>query len=358
MDEFFMKKAIELATNGEGKVNPNPLVGAVIVKEGKIISSGYHKKYGENHAEINAIENTKESLINTTIYVTLEPCCHKGKTPPCVDRLIKEKFKKVVIGMKDPNPVVSGKGIEKLKEHGIEVVVGVLEEECKKLNEIFTYNMIENKPFVAVKWAMTLDGKIASKTYDSKWISSEQSREYVHELRNKFTGIMVGINTVLKDNPMLTCRIENGVNPIRVIVDSKLRIPLDSNITNTKDCKTIVATISSNKNKIFKLEKLGVKVLITKNNKGRVDLKDLMEKLYAYGIDSILIEGGGELIYSALEDKVVNKVYAFIAPKILGGKEAITAVGGVGKEKISQSFEILNMIFKTIEKDLLIEGNL
>lgn len=356
MDEFFMEKAIRLAKIGEGKVNPNPLVGAIIVKENRIISQGYHEKFGQPHAEINAIESSRESLKDATIYVTLEPCCHYGKTPPCVDKIIENKFKRVVVGTLDPNPLVSGKGVKKLRENGIEVLVGVLEEKCKEINEIFNYNMIKNKSFVAIKWAMTLDGKIATKNYDSKWISSKKSRIYAHKLRNRFTAVMVGINTVLKDNPMLTCRLDGGVNPIKIIVDSNLKIPLECNLVKTKESKTIVATICKDKEKILKLKELGVEVIVTKENKNKVDLIDLTLNLYKRGIDSILVEGGGNLIYSILEEKIANKIYAFICPKIIGGRESVTAVEGIGKGKISECFEIKKWNIRKIDNDILIEG--
>ena len=217
LNEKFMKIAIELAKKGIGNVNPNPLVGAVIVKDGKIIGQGYHERYGEGHAEVNAFKSLDDDPTGATMYVTLEPCFHYGKTPPCADRIIENKISKVIIGMVDPNPLVSGKGIEKLKNAGIEVEVGILEEECRKINEVFIKYITTKKPFVVMKTAMSLDGKIATKTGESKWITSEKSRLQVHILRNKFSGIMVGVNTIIKDNPELTCRVVEGNNPIRII---------------------------------------------------------------------------------------------------------------------------------------------
>ena len=275
LNEYFMKKAIELAKKGVGKVNPNPLVGAIIVKEGEIIGEGYHEKYGEAHAEVNAFKSLKEDPSGATLYVTLEPCSHYGKTPPCVDMIIENKINKVIIGMIDPNPLVAGNGVNKLIAAGIEVKSGILEDECKKLNEIFIKYIITKKPYVVLKAAMSLDGKIATKTGESKWISCEESRLQVHELRNKLSGIMVGINTVITDNPELTCRTQNENDPVRIIVDSSLRIPLDSKVLKNKDGKTMIAT--TKKADLKKMQALledNIKVLIIKEKNGRVDLND------------------------------------------------------------------------------------
>lgn len=222
LNQEYMRLAIEIAKKGAGKVNPNPMVGAVIVKDERVIGQGYHKYYGGNHAEVNAFENLSDNPEGATIYVTLEPCSHYGKTPPCVDKIIANKISKVVVGTLDPNPLVEGRGIKALKEAGIEVITGVLEEECKKLNEVFMKYILCKRPFVVLKTAMTLDGKIATESGESKWITSDKSRQEVHKLRNKLSAIMVGVNTVIKDNPELTCRLEGGKNPVRIIVDSKI----------------------------------------------------------------------------------------------------------------------------------------
>lgn len=257
-----MERALELAMKGIGRVNPNPLVGAVIVKNGEIIGEGYHECYGEAHAERNAVENSIESVEGSTIYVTLEPCAHYGKTPPCVDLIIEKKIKKVVIGMLDPNDLVAGKSIEKLKQHGIEVVVGVKEEECKKINEIFIKYITSKIPFVILKSGMSLDGKIATYSGKSKWITSKESRGDSQNLRNRFNSIMVGLNTVISDDPELTCRINDEKKLIRIIVDTKLRIPVDSKVINNNDGMTIVATtLNSDKKKKQMLVDLGVKVI-------------------------------------------------------------------------------------------------
>lgn len=357
-DVSFMKRAIELAKKGVGKVNPNPMVGAVIVKNGQVISEGYHMEYGKEHAEVNAINNAKEDICGSTIYVTLEPCSHYGNQPPCVNKIIESKIKKVVIGSLDPNPLVSGRGIKKLKSLGIEVVTGVMEEECMKLNEVFMKYISKRKPFIVMKSAMSLDGKIATKLGESKWISSEKSRELVQNLRNKYTGIMVGINTVIKDNPNLTCRIKNGRNPVRIIVDSKLRIPMDSNIVKTASTvKTIVAAAEGvPDNKIKALEDNNIEVIVTKSTNSKVDLSELMIKLGEKQIDGILLEGGGTLNYSALKSGIVDKLLFFIAPMIIGGKESIGPVSGSGINKIYEAFKVKELTCSSVGEDILIEG--
>lgn len=358
MDKVYMKRALELAELGRGKVAPNPMVGAVIVKAGKIIGEGYHKKYGDNHAEVNAFENATEDVSGATLYVTLEPCAHYGKTPPCAKRIVKEGIKKVVIGVLDPNPLVAGKGVNILKDAGIEVVVGVLEEECRKINEVFMKYIKTSRPFVLMKYAMSLDGKISTATGKSKWISCEKSRRDVHKLRNNLSAIMVGINTVIKDNPMLNCRIEGGNDPIRIIVDSNLRIPLDSKIVNTSNnISTIVATThKADKDKIKLLEERNVEVIVAKEKDGRVDITSLIDKLGEKKIDSILLEGGSEINFSCLQEGIVDKVRIYIAPKILGGNNAKGAVGGRGVSEMIDSFNIENIDISTIGSDIVVEG--
>lgn len=360
-----MKKALKLAKKGEGYVNPNPLVGALIVKDGEIIGQGYHEFFGGNHAEINAINSAIKDVEGATIYVTLEPCCHYGKTPPCVEAIIKNKFKRVVVGTVDPNPLVSGKGVRILKESGIDVEVGVLEEECLRLNEIFNFYIEKNKPFVAIKWGMTLDGKIATKDFNSKWITNEKSREFVHGLRKKYSSIMVGINTVLKDNPDLRCRLnENEVknkrlkrNHFRVILDSKLRIPLSAEVLKNQDeSKTLVFTTNQkDKEKYFSLKNIGIEVLEVDSYKGRINIDEVLDILKRKNIDSILIEGGGNLNFSFLEKRKVNKVYAFVAPKVFGGSNALSPVEGEGVSKVCEAFEFKKVSLKTFNNDVLIE---
>ena len=329
-----MDIALHLARKGAGKVNPNPLVGAVIVNDGKIIGKGYHESYGKAHAEINAFKDAETELIEgSTMYVTLEPCSHYGKTPPCVDQIIENRIKRVVIGMVDPNPLVSGKGVKKLQEAGIDVTVGILEDKCKKLNEVFIKYITKKKPFVVLKTAMSLDGKISTTSGESKWITDKEARENVHILRNELTAIMIGIDTVIIDNPELTCRIPNGRNPIRIVVDSNLRIPYDSKILQTaKKFKTIIATTEkARKEKIHKLKDLGI-------------------------IDSILLEGGSTLNYSALESGIVDKILVYIAPKIIGGMKSKTPVGGSGISHLKDAFKVRELSTSIIGKDILLQG--
>lgn len=352
-----MERALELAKMGIGRVNPNPLVGAVIVKDNEIIGEGYHECYGEAHAERNAVKNATKSVEGSTIYVTLEPCAHYGKTPPCVDLLIEKKFKKVVVGMLDPNELVAGKSIEKLKQHGIEVIVGVKEEECKKMNEIFIKYITTKIPFVVLKSGMSIDGKIATYSGESKWITSKESREDSQNLRNRLHSIMVGVNTVIADNPELTCRINDNKNLIRIIVDSNLRIPLDSKVIRNEDRCTIVATTTnSDENKKQTLRKLGIKVIEVPSKNSRVDLKELVKTLGQEGIDSILIEGGGTLNFSALQENIVDKVIFYIAPKILGGENSKSCISGQGFSKLNEAVKLTNTSYRKIGEDLVIEG--
>lgn len=357
-----MKRAIKLAKKGIGYTNPNPLVGAVIVKNEKIIGEGFHEIYGGPHAEVNAFNNAVEDVKGATMYVTLEPCSHFGKTPPCANLIVEKGISKVIIGMKDPNSLVAGKGIEILKDSGIEVEVGILEEDINKLNEIFIKFITTKKPFCILKTAMTLDGKIASVTGNSKWITNEESRAYVHMLRHQVSAIMVGVDTVIADNPKLTTRLtnKNGLDPIRVIVDTTGRIPLDSNVLNiNSDAITIVATTNKiDSVKIKAIEEKGAKVMITPLKDGRVDLENLMIKLGEMNIDSILLEGGSVLNFGALEQGIVDKVIAFIAPVIIGGNQAKTPVGGKGIESIENAFTLENITTSRFHEDIMIEGYL
>lgn len=358
--DYYMGRALELAKKGWGKTNPNPLVGAVIVKDDRIISEGYHEIIGCAHAEVAAFNNAEEDVAGGTLYVNLEPCSHYGRTPPCAKAIIEAKIKKVVVAMIDPNPKVSGKGIQMLRDAGIEVEVGVREEEAKKLNEIFINYVVNKKPFVIMKSAMTLDGKIASVTGDSKWITSEASRAYVHALRDRVAAIMVGINTVLKDNPMLTTRLteKEGNDPVRIIVDSKGIIPENSKVlcSNSKAGVILATTSNIPESKEINLVKNGVKVIKADAADGRVDLVKLVEELYKLEIDSVLLEGGGTLNAEALNLGIVNKVMFFIAPKIVGGREALTPVEGKGVELMSDALKIKDVSVSRFGEDILIEG--
>lgn len=355
-DEFYMKRAIELAKNGEGFVSPNPLVGAVIVKDDKIIGEGYHEKCGDLHAERNALKNCKESPSGGTIYVTLEPCCHYGRTPPCTEAIIEAGISRVVIGSRDPNPLVSGNGARLLRENGIEVVEGFLRDECDKLNPIFFQYITTKLPYVSLKYAMTADGKIATVTGKSKWITGEAARNDVHLLRRKHRAIMVGIGTVLADDPMLNCRIQNGRNPIRIICDSNFRIPLNSNICKTaNEIETIVVSAVEDREKQTVLNTLGVKTLVLGDGSGKVNISALVKYLGENGVDSVLLEGGGTLAYSALKSGVVKHIYAYIAPKIFGGEGAKTPVSGMGIDLPDKCFSLKRTSFKEIGEDILVE---
>lgn len=356
-DEKYMWRALELSLKAMGYTSPNPMVGCVIVKNGIIIGEGYHEKYGGLHAERNALANCKESPEDATLYVTLEPCCHYGKTPPCTEAIIQNKIKKVVIACLDPNPLVAGKGCEILKGYGIEIVTGVLEKECQKTNEVFMHYIKKKKPFIATKYAMTLDGKIASYTGDSKWVTGEQAREHVQGLRKYYKGIMVGIGTVLADDPMLNCRLEKSVDPVRIICDSKMQIPLDSQIVRTaKDIPTIVAACRqyANSKKLTALQEKNVEVIFLEGEE--VDLHQLLSILGKKQIDSILVEGGGKLHASFLEKALINRVYAYIAPKLIGGSEALSPIEGIGIEKMQCAKELEEIEIEQLGQDILITG--
>ncbi|MDB2150767.1 bifunctional diaminohydroxyphosphoribosylaminopyrimidine deaminase/5-amino-6-(5-phosphoribosylamino)uracil reductase RibD [Clostridium butyricum] len=358
MDEFYMKRALELAVKGIGMVNPNPMVGAVIVKDNKVIGEGFHEKYGHAHAERNAVKNAVEDIEGATVYVTLEPCAHYGKTPPCVDLLIEKKVRKVVIGMLDPNPLVAGKSIKKLKENNIEVKVGVKEKECRKLNEVFIKYITTKKPFVIMKAGISIDGKIATSSGESKWITSERSRLHSHELRNRMSGIMVGINTVLSDDPSLTYRGEHkGKDPLRIIIDSTLKVPFESKVIKYNNNNTIVACVeNTDLIKKEKLEKMGVKIIETKSKKGKVDLQEVVEKLGKEKIDSILLEGGGTLNFSALKEGIVDKVRFYIAPKIIGGENSKNSVSGQGFYNLDDCVNLKDMSYEQMGNEMVVEG--
>lgn len=354
-DIEYMKRAIELAKKGLGFTNPNPMVGAVIVKDDRIIGEGYHERCGQLHAERNAFANLSESAEGATIYVTLEPCCHYGKTPPCTEAIIENKIKKVVIGSKDPNPKVSGKGAKMLKEAGIEVVEDFMMEECDRLNPVFFHYITTRTPYVAYKYAMTADGKIATKTGASMWITGEEARHEVHLLRHRYMAIMAGIGTVLADDPMLNVRIENKKSPIRVILDSHLRIPMDSKIVKTaREYETIVVCANGAHDKISALESEGVRVEILPGEDGRIDLIRLMHELGRTGVDSILVEGGGTINDALMREKIGNRVELFIGHKIFGGKGAKSPVEGIGVDEVEEATELEMVDFKPIGKDMWI----
>lgn len=356
-DEEYMRMAIELAKDGIGYVNPNPLVGAVIVKNGKIIGKGAHLKYGQLHAERNALANCTELPERADMYVTLEPCCHYGKNPPCTKAVIASGIRRVFIGSHDPNPLVSGKGTAQLKAAGIRVVEGLLKDECDALNEIFFHYIRTKMPFVTMKYAMTADGKIAAYTGRSQWITGEAARLDVHHDRLRHAAIMVGVGTVLADDPMLNCRLENGRDPLRIICDTNLRINMDSKIVRTaREIPTAIATCSGDERKISGLERMGCRIIRTQMCDGHVDLRSLMELIGAEGIDSVLLEGGGELNWSALKCGIVSKVKSYIAPKILGGKDAKSPVLGIGAPSPDDAFMLADQKMTVLGEDILIES--
>lgn len=342
MDIKFMDRAIELAKLGIGKVNPNPLVGAVIVKNDKIIGEGYHQYYGGAHAEVNAFTNCCEDTKGAEIYVTLEPCSHYGKTPPCAKKIVEMGIKKCYVASLDPNPLVAGKGVKILEDAGIEVVVGIREKEAKELNRVFLKYITTKLPFIFVKCAITLDGKIATKTNNSKWITNELAREKVQKIRNKYSGIMVGINTILADNPSLNCRIEKGRNPVRIVIDPNLKIPIDAKIFDFEDNKNIIITSkdSLTKDKIDFLEK---KAKIVYLEGTHFKMKDIIKEIGALGVDSILVEGGSQIISQCFQENIVDGGEIFIAPKILGDNGSIPFIHGFDVKNISDGIELNNV---------------
>ena len=352
-DVDYMRRAIELAKKAEGFTNPNPMVGAVIVKDGRIIGQGYHERCGELHAERNAIASLTESAEGATIYVTLEPCCHYGKTPPCTESIIENKIARVVIGSRDPNPLVSGKGARILREHGVAVEEDFLREECDAINPVFFHYITSKMPYITSKYAMTADGKIATKTGASKWITGEEARLEVQRMRHRNMAIMVGIGTVLADDPMLNVRIEGLKSPIRVICDSKLRIPMDSQIVKTaKEYRTIVACVTEDKQRISELEAAGVQVELLQADNGHVDVTVLMERLGQLGIDSVFVEGGGILNDSLYRKGLVNRMEVFVAPKVFGGAAAKSPVEGTGVETVEEAQHFKLIEVKKIGQDV------
>ena len=355
-DKDYMRIALAEAVKGEGWTNPNPMVGAVIVKDGRIIGKGYHQKYGEFHAERNAIADCKESMEGAAIYVTLEPCCHHGKQPPCTEAIIREGFSRVIIGSDDPNPLVAGKGIAVLRQHGIKVDTGVLKEECDAVNQVFFHYIRTGMPYVVMKYAMTADGKIATYTGASKWITGEAARLQVQKLRHRYAGIMVGVNTVIADNPMLNCRLPEGNSPVRIICDTNLRTPLDAKVVKTaNEIPTILATACGDEEKQKAYLEQGCEILCVSKKEGHIALSELMVSLGKRKIDSILLEGGAALNYSALREGIVNKVQAYLAPKIFGGSEAKSPVGGKGVGLPEQAFFLKNRRIQEIGDDILME---
>jgi diaminohydroxyphosphoribosylaminopyrimidine deaminase/5-amino-6-(5-phosphoribosylamino)uracil reductase len=358
MDEKYMEQALTLARYAIGRTSPNPMVGAVIIRDGRVVGQGWHRQAGTPHAEINALQQAGELARDASIYVTLEPCSHHGRTGPCVEALIAAGIRKVIIAMTDPNPLVAGQGIQKLRKAGIEVVEGVLANEAAKLNEVFIKWISTKMPFILLKSAMSLDGKIASYTGHSKWITGPDSRAYVHKLRDVYDAILVGIGTVLADNPSLTTRLEyRGKNPIRVIVDSKARTPIESNVVADGLAKTIIAvTHEAPQDKVDTLRACGVDVIVCESKGGGINLSNLFKVLGEQQITSILIEGGATINASILEENLVDKVNWFIAPKIIGGSGAPGPIGGQGIAEVNNAKVFEDVHIESIGEDILISA--
>jgi diaminohydroxyphosphoribosylaminopyrimidine deaminase/5-amino-6-(5-phosphoribosylamino)uracil reductase len=358
-DEKWMKRALRLAVAGRGRTSPNPVVGAVLVKRGNVVGEGYHAKIGEAHAEIVALRQAGEKARGAVLYVNLEPCTHYGRTPPCVPQVIKAGVKRVVSGMEDPNPLVNGKGIEALRKSGLDVRVGVLEKECRRLNEAFCKYILKKEPFVVLKVAATLDGKIATRNGDSKWISGEASRRFVHKLRDQVDGVLVGIGTILRDDPLLTARMKEGRDPYRIVLDSRLKIPEKAKVFERSPSKVILATTgSAPQDKIERLKKRGVRVFIIDSKEGRVDLKSCLSKLGEIGIMNLLIEGGGQVNGSFLDEGLIDKFLFFLSPKLIGDPQALGIFGGRGVTNLKEAVVLKEVKTKRIGEDIFVEGYL
>ena len=356
-----MRRAISLAGKGAGFVNPNPMVGALLVSGGKVVAEGYHRRFGAPHAEADLLEGIGKVAEDAVLYVNLEPCNHSGKTPPCAPLIVEKGIRKVVVGMQDPNPLVNGKGIAYLREHGVEVEVGVLEAECRRLNEAFVHFSATGKPFVVFKWAMTFDGKIATVENASRWITGSEARKEVHRMRQQYSAVMVGVNTVIADDPVLNTRLRRGDlhHPLKIIADSRARIPVESKVLTNDPQLTIVAvTRQADPARTREIERLGAQVFVCPSKDERVDLDFLMRSVAAMGIDSVMLEGGSTLAFSMIRSRLVNKVAGFIAPKILGGSAAPTPVGGEGIVAIENAIGIRDWRTRRIGEDLMIEGYL
>lgn len=356
-DTTYMQTALDLAQKGRGWTSPNPMVGAVIVKNGRVIARGYHARCGELHAERAALAACTEDPKGATMYVTLEPCCHHGRQPPCTDAILEAGIARVVVGSGDPNPQVAGKGLDILRAAGVEVTEHVLEEACTALNDVFFHYIRTKTPYVVLKYAMTLDGKLAAYTGQSQWITGEEARRHVHTQRGRYRAIMVGVGTVLADDPQLTCRIDGGRNPLRIVCDTHLRTPLTAQVVQTaQEIPTLIAACETAPAKIKPYEDLGVRVWTLPAKNGRVDLAALMERLGKEEVDSVLIEGGAQLHWAALESGVVNKVQAYVAPKLLGGETAKSPIGGQGFPHPDQAVRLKSPKLTRLGEDFLIES--
>ncbi len=360
MHERFMRAALRLALKGAGLTSPNPAVGAVLVKDDRIISKGYHRKAGLPHAEAEALIASREAVSGSTLYVTLEPCCHWGRTPPCTDAVIRAGIRKVVIGIKDPNPKVAGKGIRALRSAGIDVVCGVLESECREINAAYIKYITRKLPFVTLKLASSLDGRIATPKGESKWITGRESRAFVHRLRSLSDAVMVGSGTVLKDDPLLTVRSARGKNPRRVVLDSSFRIPLDAKVLRREDPDKgppiIFTTGAASRAKIEKAIKTGVQVIITSAAGQGVDIKRVLKELGKLGITSLFVEGGGRVAASLLKAKAVDGLVLFLSPVFLGA-DSVPSIGPLELKALKASPKLKKISTRSIGDDIIIEGS-
>jgi diaminohydroxyphosphoribosylaminopyrimidine deaminase / 5-amino-6-(5-phosphoribosylamino)uracil reductase len=355
----FMRAALDLGRRAEGRTSPNPAVGAVIIRDGAIIASGFHAFAGADHAEVSALRQLTFSAPGAELYTTLEPCDHTGRTGPCTEAILRSGIARVVVGALDPNPVVSGRGMRRLIDAGIEVKQGVLEEDCRALNETFNFAIVHKRPFVVLKAGMSLDGRIATATGESRWITSEDARKEVHVLRNRLDAICVGVGTVLADDPSLTARIEGARNPVRVILDSKLRTPLNAVVVTSAsdgEARTVIATTSAAPaRKKAQLEKAGVEVVVLgKDPHGRVDLAQLGRVLFEMELNSVLVEGGPSVLGAFVDRRMVNKVVMFVAPMLIGGESAPPAVAGKGAQRLSDGLSLEQVSVRAVGRDLMI----
>ncbi|EGO63261.1 bifunctional diaminohydroxyphosphoribosylaminopyrimidine deaminase/5-amino-6-(5-phosphoribosylamino)uracil reductase RibD [Acetonema longum] len=358
LDQQFMQMALDLAKQGLGRTSPNPMVGAVVAQDGKAVGQGWHQRAGTPHAEVHALQAAGDQANGATLYVTLEPCCHHGKTPPCTDAVIKAGIRRVVVAMTDPNPCVGGGGIARLKAAGVEVVSGILAQEAARLNEVFIKWISTGLPFAILKTAMTLDGKIATVSGRSKWITGDAARQRVHMLRDRCDAILAGIGTVLADDPSLTTRLpQGGKNPIRIILDSQARIPLDANvITDVLAPTIIVVGPHAPAEKLTALRSKGVEILAVRCRDGGLDLRELFQTLGSRNITSVLVEGGAAVNAGLIRENLIDKVYWFIAPKFFGGISAPGPVGGEGIAAVDQAVALEDIAVEAIDQDLMITG--
>ncbi|MEI6457121.1 MAG: bifunctional diaminohydroxyphosphoribosylaminopyrimidine deaminase/5-amino-6-(5-phosphoribosylamino)uracil reductase RibD [bacterium] len=354
-----MRRAIRLAEKGAGRVNPNPMVGAVLVSGDRILAQGYHRRFGGPHAEAELLSSIITAPKDAILFVNLEPCNHQGKTPPCAPLIVEKGIRKVVVGTIDPDPLVNGKGISYLRDHGVDVEAGILSDDCRTLNESFIKFRTTGMPFVVLKWAMTLDGKIATVENASRWITGEDARKEVHRMRQKYSAVMVGVNTVIADDPLLNVRLRRNEidHPLKVITDTRCRIPLESKVlTNDPQLTILAVTDLADKIKVKEVERLGAQVVLCPVKYGRVDLDFLMKSIAAMGIDSVMLEGGSTLTFSMLREKLVDKIVGFVAPKIIGGSTAPSPVGGEGIPVMEDAIEIREWKTRSVGEDIVIEG--